>query len=322
MTLDLLRDPDVLQLSRAATLVGMDGRALRREHAAGTLTSIRRGMYTASSLWSDLAARDRYLLRMRAVLDSRKGVAVFSHASAAAIWDLPLVGPWPEVVHMFTVDESRRSSKRGIRWHRAPLLEGDIVEVDGVLVTSPLRTLLDLARTTTFMSAVATLDAGLARAVQQNGTADAAGRLREMLLERLDALGHAPGTARARCTIDFASHLAGSPGESVSRVQMHLLRFPKPELQFPVVDRNGTVWHSDFGWPAYRQLGEFDGFTKYTRATYTDGRPIEEIVWAEKKREDLMRAASGYGMARWLWGDALRAPRLSSVLSEAGLPRG
>ncbi|WP_354496664.1 hypothetical protein [Mycetocola sp. 2940] len=299
----------------------MDGRSLRREHAAGALMSIRRGMYTPSSLWSDLAARDRYLLRMRAVLDSRKSDAVFSHASAAALWDLPVVGPWPEFVHVYTVDGSRRSSRRGIRWHRAPLLEGDIVEVDGVLVTSPLRTLLDLARTTTFMSAVTTLDAGLARAVNENGRADAAVRLREMLVDRLDALARAPGTAKARCAIDFATHLAGSPGESVSRVQMHVLRFPKPELQFPVIDRNGTLWHSDFGWPVYRQLGEFDGFTKYTRAAYTNGKPIEEIVWAEKKREDLMRAATGYGMARWLWSDALRAPRLSGILSEAGLPR-
>ena len=169
------------------------------------------------------------------------------------------------------------------------------------------------------MSGVVILDAAMA--LEATGSnRDAAARLREKLAEGIAALGRSPGVARARYALDFSTHLAQSPGESVSRVQMHVLRFPKPELQFPVLDRNGTLWHSDFGWPAYRRLGEFDGFAKYTRGAYTQGKSIEEIVWAEKKREDLMRAV-GYGMARWLWGDALRATLLTGILLEAGLPR-
>ena len=191
-----------------------------------------------------------------------------------------------------------------------------------MLVTSRLRTMLDLARRSTFISAVTTLDAGLAVAV--------AYRVRSRRRKDGSAIScwtdstswdGAPGVTRARHAIEFASSLAGSPGESVSRVQMHLCRFPAPVLQFPVVDSNGTLWHADFGWPRFRLLGEFDGSRKYTRNDYTRGKPIEEIVWAEKKREDLMRG-QGYGMARWLWDDALRAPLLTGILREAGLPRG
>ncbi|WP_411719824.1 hypothetical protein [Mycetocola sp.] len=318
--IDPLRNPEAVQLSRADSLVGADGRSLRRGHAAGTLTSVRRGVYVSASVWSELAGRERHLLRMRAVIDTRKGDAVFGFESAAAIWDLPIIGPWPEGVHVFSSDGRRRSSSGGVMWHNAPLLEGDVVEVDGILVTSRLRTLLDLARRSGFMSAVATLDAGLARAVKDEHTTDAAGWLRATLLERIDALDRAPGTARARAAVAFASHLSGSPGESASRVQIHLCGFPTPVLQLPVVDRNGTLWHADVGWPEHRLLGEFDGFTKYTRAAYTHGQSIEDIVWAEKKREDLMRAA-GYGMSRWLWSDALRAPLLTRILLDAGLPR-
>ncbi|MET0888304.1 MAG: hypothetical protein ABWX92_17845 [Mycetocola sp.] len=321
MSIDPLRDADAVQLSRSDTLVGADGRALRRGRAAGTLTQLRRGVYATSSLWSDLAARERYLLRMRAVLDTRRGDAVFGFESAAAIWNMPIIGRWPADVHVFTADGRRRSSSHGVTWHNAPLLDGDVVEVGGVLVTSRLRTLLDLARRSTFMSAVTTLDSELGRAAKGAVTPDPAEHLRGMLLERLDALGSAAGATRARQRLAFASPLADSPGESVSRVQIHLSGFPPPVLQYPVVDRNGTLWHADVGWPDHRLLGEFDGFVKYTRGAYTRGQPIEEIVWAEKKREDLMRAATGYGMARWLWDDALRAPLLVRILREAGLPR-
>jgi hypothetical protein len=318
MSIDPLRDPDAVHLSHSQSLVGPNGRALRRGHHAGDLRSIRRGVYARTSLWAELAARERYLLRMRAVLDTRKGDAVFSHESAAAIWNLPIIGPWPDAVHLCTADGRRRSSSRGVLWHTTPLLDGDIVEVDGVFVTGRLRTLLDLARTSSFMSAVTTLDAALALEAR-NGDAAAVNHLREVLTERITALARRPGAGRARNALGFASHLAGSPGESVSRVQMHVLRFPQPELQFPVVDRNGMVWHSDFGWPTYRRLGEFDGFTKYTRAAFTDGKPIQEIVWAEKQREDVMRAV-GYGMSRWLWADALHGARLAHILTNAGLP--
>ncbi|SFN84233.1 type IV toxin-antitoxin system AbiEi family antitoxin domain-containing protein [Mycetocola miduiensis] len=318
--IDPLRNPEGVHLSRADALKGGDGRSLRRGRESGTLVSIRRGVYTETSIWSELAARDRYLLQMRAVLETRKGDAVLGYESAAAVWNMPIIGPWPDAVHVFTADGRRRSSSRGVRWHNAPLLDGDVVEVDGILVTSRLRTLLDLARRSGFMSAVASLDAGLAFAVKEHRTADAATRLREMLVDRLDQLGSAPGSRRARYAVEFASHLADSPGESASRVQIHLCGFPQPVLQFPVVDRNGTLWHADVGWPEHRLLGEFDGFAKYTRDAYTRGTPIEEIVWAEKRREDLMRAAR-YGMVRWLWTDALRAPLLTRILLDAGLPR-
>ena len=92
MSIDPLRDHEAVQLSRSDTLVGADGRSLRREHAAGTATRLRRGVYVSSSVWAELAARDRYLLRMRAVLDTRIGDAVFGYESAAAIWSLPIIG--------------------------------------------------------------------------------------------------------------------------------------------------------------------------------------------------------------------------------------
>ncbi len=318
MSIDPLRDHEAIQLSRSYSLVGADGRSLRREHAAGTVTRLRRGVYASSELWQGLDDHRRYLMRMRAAADTRRGDAVFGFESAAAVWGLPIIGRWPESVHVFTADGRRRTSRNGVVWHASALAEEDVVELNGVLVTSLLRTLLDLARSSSFISAVTTLDAGLRMGSPGSSTVDAE-RFRDQLHDRLAECGTGRGTSRARRAIGFASPIPDSPGESASRVTMHLCGFPTPVLQFPVVDRNGTVWHADFAWPRFRLLGEFDGHVKYTRTAFTHGKPIEEIVWAEKQREDLMRG-QGYGMARWLWNDALRAPLLASTLREAGLP--
>ena len=318
MSIDPLRDHEAVQLSGSDTLVGADGRSLRREHAAGKVTRLRRGVYTPSDVWQELNDHRRHLLRMRAVKDTRTGDAVFGFESAAALWGLPIIGRWPETVHVYAADGRPRTSRHGVVWHKAALREDDIVEIDGVLVTSRLRTLLDLARSSSFISAVTTLDAALAQAAIEGSGSRSADVLREELLDRLADYGTARGTRRAQLAITFSSPLAGSPGESASRVTMHLCRFPAPELQFPVVDRNGTLWHADFGWPRFRLLGEFDGHVKYTRAEFTQGKSIADVVWDEKRREDLMRA-QGYGMARWLWDAALRGTLLTSVLRGAGL---
>lgn len=319
MSIDPLRDHEAVRLSRSESLVGADGRSLRREHAAGTSTRLRRGVYVSSEVLRALDDRHRHLMQMRAVVDTRGGDAVFGFESAAAVWGLPIIGRWPERVHVYPADGRQRTSRNGVVWHKSPLREEDIVELDGILVTSMIRTMLDLSRSASFISAVTTLDAALARTASDSGVLADAEDLRAHLVDRVAECAPARGTRQAREVIAFASPLSGSPGESASRVTMHFCRFPPPVLQFPVVDRNGRTWHADFAWPRFRLLGEFDGHMKYTRAAFTRGRPIEEVVWAEKRREDLMRA-QGYGMARWLWEAAIRAPVLAATLHGAGLP--
>ena len=112
-------------------------------------------------------------------------------------------------------------------------------------------------------------------------------------------------------------------GESLSRTGILLAGMPLPELQivYPHAfgeDRVDFRWKRRFHVRRIPLLGEFDGEVKYTRAEFMDGRTIEEVVWAEKRREDRLRAP-GRSMARWLWADALRPERLRAVLLTAGL---
>jgi hypothetical protein len=100
----------------------------------------------------------------------------------------------------------------------------DVVLIDGMLVTSIARTVLDLAVDATFVSAVTAADFALCH---RRETHIQKSELHEVYEGRMPFRGH----IRARRVLDFATHLVESPLESGSRVNMHLLGFPAPELQ-------------------------------------------------------------------------------------------
>jgi len=99
---------------------------------------------------------------------------------------------------------------------------------------------------------------------------------------------------------------------------MHLLGFAAPELQVVFTDAKGDMM-PDFLWRAVRKAGEFDGKEKYTREEYTKGNP-NDVVWAEKKREDRLRAL-GLGVVRILTEHVENPRELEKLLTAAGVPR-
>jgi hypothetical protein len=141
---------------------------------------------------------------------------------------------------------------------------------------------------------------------------------KQALLELIDRSAPFPGLARARLAVSFADPGSGSIGESISRVNIHLAGFPPPLLQVPFHDSDGLIGYADFYWPDIRLIGEFDGRVKYGDATYARGRLPEEVVWAEKLREDRLRAQVR-SLARWDWGVATNQRLLSQRLREHGL---
>ena len=314
-----------LQRSSELALVGENPRSLHRAVARQQLVRLRRGVFVDAAEWPEVSERDKYLLRMRAVAATRKVAPVFSHQSAAILWGLPMIGSLPREVHLMAAGRRGVHSKNGVAWHHDRLGDDDVVECDGMHVTSLLRTLVDLARTSPFLSAVTSLDVGTkSRFLLPNG-AEASGISREEVIDRLAADGPVAGSRAARIAVTFSDNRSGSPGESLSRGQIFLCGFPVPELQVSFVSPAGIEDIVDYRWQqkqgagTLRLLGEFDGYVKYTRNEFTDGRPIEEIVWTEKQREDRLRATTQHGMARWIWDVALRAQNLRTLLLEAGL---
>jgi len=291
---------DNWEVRRVATFNASDA-AMRAAALARPVTNVRvrRGVYVDSSDWAEKEREARHFVRMQAICATMKSVPVFSHQSAALVWGLPVVGV-PVPVQLIAAGRVGVRSQRGIRWHNDSVRDVDLVELGGFVVTSLERTLVDLARTCPFASAIAALDAGIGEWIES----PVAGRVRGASTDRLDELVVASsgqrGIRAARASVGFADARSGSAGESVSRANMHLLGFPAPELQVPFRRYDGGTDIVDFDWPLLGRFGEFDGRGKYLREEYTAQMPIEEILLAEKDREDRIRRHRPFGV-RWGW---------------------
>lgn len=268
--------------------------------------------------WDDADAATRHRIRIQAIAETRRVDAVFSHTSAAVIHGLPLLDPPGAIVHAIT-DPAVRRRASAIAWHRRELADSDVVEIDGLLVTSLPLTLLDLARTDSFAAAVVALDAALdAPEVRPRWDSRASRIHRDELFEQLDAIAGSAGVRRARDAVSFADGRAESVGESLSRVQMFAWGIPLPELQTEVECPSGAMRRVDFSWNGASLIGEFDGRVKYGRMHGRGDSEVADIVWAEKRREDDLRA-TGASVVRWLWNDATDGTRLVALLDRYGI---
>lgn len=228
---------------------------------------------------------------------------MFAREAAAALWGLPRITPWPVHVHHLV-------TRRGVSGAKVlrPFLgsEAEPAEVDGLVVTSVARTIVDLARTGTLHDAVTAADHAL-----RHGFCTEADLLGEVA--SVPARGH--GRGAAALVAELADGRSMSPGESLSRVQMFVLRLPRPELQVAYHDDQGHVGDADFGWKGV--VGEFDGRLKYRVPPGGSPRDVERVVWAEKRREDRLRRQAR--VARWVWAEAVQKHRLAAILAQVGI---
>ena len=185
------------------------------------------------------------------------------------------------------------------------ITDEDVAVHDGVPVTSPARTVVDLARSVGFEQAVVIADAalfqGLTTPAELSAQVDRAARYR--------------GIARARRVVAFADGRSESVGESRSRVLLTAAGVAPDDLQ--VVLRNGRggfLGRVDFVFSGGRTIGEFDGEMKYGRLTADPGR----TVFDEKVREDRLRDA-GFAVVRWTWRDLADPGLLAARIRRAAL---
>lgn len=267
---------------------------LRQWCRAGEYTRLHRGSYTLSRDLQGLTDVERHLILARAVLArSTAADSVLSHVSAAIahnidVWNVPL-----GTVQLTRNRRSggRKDARRQV--HAAPYDEDEVCEVDGLRVTTPTRTIADLACSLPFEEAVCAAD-------------DAARRLGVTGADVAALLERRPGRAghpRARRVARFMDGCAESVGESRSRVLLHEAGFT-PSLQ-RVLNCGNNNYRVDFFLDESNVVGEFDGRVKYGRLVPSGDTPAD-VLWREKLREDRLRDA-GYEIARWTWAD-LRIP--------------
>ncbi|RFA07201.1 hypothetical protein B7R21_16555 [Subtercola boreus] len=304
-------DPRMISV-RDVERAGGHRRELARASTRGTLHRLRPGVYVATDTWRTLDEAEKYLAVCRAASTTVGARPVLSHWSAAVVHGIPILGSWPTDIHRLMERTSGGRSRPGTVAHPTRLDTAEIVEVNGLLVTTVARTTADLAACASFGSAVASADYVLHRKRKRHLT-------REHMLNAIEVACVTRGRRRAHAILEFATDLADSPAESVSRVSMHLAGLVMPELQSEFFDADGFIGATDFHWPGVRLVGEVDGRQKYLKPEYLEGRSPGEVVYLEKLREDRLRNID-LSVRRWDWQRANSPTRLAALLRPAGVP--
>jgi hypothetical protein len=306
-----------LILARELSRFDYDDPAARRAAQRGELTRLRRGVYARTDQWRRLNAAERYRMVVRGYALSRREQPVLSHDSAAAAWSLPRVGRQPSEVHIASEDPRGGRGRKGVRAHLMRLEPDDVDIVDGVLVTSLLRTVVDMAATADVMTAVSIIDHVMH--IDRYGRARH-GITKEQLLEVLGSALPLRGSVRARARIAFGETGAANPGESTSRVTMAHIGAPPPILQRTFRTELGE-FDSDFYFEKADAAGELDGKLKYFDPAYRGGRSIEQVVYDEKLREDAIRRQVATFL-RWTYATGMSRDMLRALLMSAGVQGG
>lgn len=278
---------------------GWGSRTLRAAEVGRRLHHVRRGWYIAQQVWNELAPESRHRAEVVAAdLSASQTRPVFSHASAAVLWGLPLYRVRPTRVHV-TAPPDRRHSTPGILRHEGRVSDDDVVDLDGIRCTSLARTVVDLARTVVPEAALAVADAALARVGgdpwQFDDTAEQA-----LLADLADRVRHPRlrGIVQARRIVSLADGRAQLPLESVTRYRLHQLGFGRPRLQVPVDGPRGGRFWMDIAVDQSRTFVECDGRDKYLNDELRGDRSAEQVVLDEKIREDWVRGTTGWRVIR------------------------
>jgi very-short-patch-repair endonuclease len=244
---------------------GLGRRAVARLVAKGWLTPLHRGVYQVGPV------AGRWGREMAAVLAYGPS-ALLSHHSAAAVWGIS--APNPGSVDVIVPATARRS-RPGIRVHRTNRTHSLNAAVkDGLPLTNPARTLLDLAPLLP--------QHDLDRATEQ---AQVLGLASHHDIEALLDQG-ARGTKALRAALHDEPSLTRSEAERRFRQLIRAARLPRPETNARVAG-----YEVDFLWRSHRLVVEVDGFTYHgSRAAFERDRTRDA---------DLM--AAGYRVVRFTW---------------------
>jgi hypothetical protein len=277
--------PQVLHL-------GYDDNAINRACRTGTWHRIRPGAYTYADLWP-ASVESQQRLTGHVVADRLAPSVALSHANAALEHGLPVWGIDLSLTHVTRLDGGAGRTEAGVVHHEGLTLADDVVEMGGRLVMKPVRAALETASLGTAEAAMSLFDSLLH---QGKGTS-------EGLEQTYLALAQWPDMQKLHVPLLMADPRPESVGESRSRWLFYTQHLPAPELQFPVYDdHGGLLGITDFAWPEHELLGEFDGKVKYLRYLRA-GETSGDVVFREKRREQLVCEQLGWRMVRLVWAD-------------------
>lgn len=201
-----------------------------------------RGQYASSRLSVDVR------LTLRAVADRMPARYAFSGRTAAWLHGLDLP-PCDPVEVTIDRDESVRG-RAGVRLRRAALTEAEVITLDGLRATSPLRTVRDLGSGRDHVESVVAIEMAA-----HAGTVE----LRDVAHYAATHPGE-KGIKRLRRATALADPRSESPMETRLRLELISARLPKPCVQSDLYDPSGEfLCRADLYYPDRWLVIEYDG---------------------------------------------------------------
>jgi len=277
---------------RAAGITAGQFRSLTR---AGDLVRVRHGVYATRAFIEAAGAdaRQEHALRVAGARAAVGRHAVASHQSAALLHGIDLLRHPADGVVWLTRPPGRKHGQQfeGIHLYSAQLPDKHVTTLYGIRITTATRTVVDLARSLTFMEGVVAMDCAL----RLGKTTDFG------LADMLRACARWRGLDQARRVTDFSTADAGSVLESCARVVFADAGLPAPVLQAAIATAEAEfIGRVDFCWPAYRVIAEADGMAKYDDPL----RAREQIM------RDIRLRDAGYKVVHFTWAELFGTPGL------------
>ena len=251
---------------------------------------------------------------------------VASHGTAALAHGLPLLSTASTAAGplRFTRACEPRLRSRSSDRHRITLAQLPAHHVmrlaSGLVVTTPARTTVDLARDLPAPECLMLMDAALRLELAELAGGLRRGAYRERRLcdaaaaPLREAVTHAPASRRAMLTrlVELADVRRESPLESFSAGYFMVAGIPRPVHQARISTPVGDFYPDNL-WEEYRVIGEADGEGKYADP---------KAVISEKVRDGALRDL-GYEVVHWPGAAMWRRPaavtaRVARVLVAAG----
>jgi Protein of unknown function (DUF559) len=269
--------------------MGVSAQQLRTLVASGDLIRLRSGSYATSRAiaWAKDNPRRAHVLLVSAAMDRIGGPATASHESAAILQGIDLFRRPGDTVALTLPPGSRSGRKPGVIVRAAALPSGHATVAYRLPITSPARTVADLARTLPFMEAVVVADSAL--------HADLVGK--PEVLGVLKTCVHWAGVNNAKRAIEFADANTESVLESCGRVILDERGIEAPVVQ-ATIDGPGYRYVADLYYPRHKTIVEFDGMVKYS---------VPKDLRDQFDRDRVLRDA-GYKIVHVTWRELFQTP--------------
>ena len=223
---------------------------------------------------------------------------VFSHISAALLWELAVSQPVQDRVEVMRPGISRRHTNLHVR--RRILPSEHVERIGDTDVTSLARTLIDVARDYNLDVSVPMLDDALRRDLVTE----------KEVLEVADETTEVRNGKRVLTAIDLMDPRRESPAESIVAVRFFENQILGFEPQVDVVDDCGRfLARVDFLNRRAKVIVEFDGRAKY----FLDDRDHRVAFDRERERERQLRSL-GFHVVRIFWKDLFQRRRFTELV--------